>query len=127
MSLRDDVVLRAVHQLVEALLRAAGLRKKKDLPASEQALGDGLQSMGLPLELIARLDPASLVALVPDPSRRALVCAALAELACLRQAQGRGPDARDLRERARALAGGLDDATLPEPVQAAMDHARMTW
>lgn len=127
MSLRDDVVLRMVHQLVEALLRAAGLRRNRDLPGAEQELGDGLHAMGLPLSLIASMDAATLAGLVPDPARRALVAAALAELAEVREAQGRGDDADRLRARAAALAASLDVEALPEPVQDALGRARMPW
>lgn len=130
-SLRDDVVLRVVHQLVEALLRAAGLRKKKDLPAAEQALGDGLGALGLPLALVAGLDAGTLAGLVPDPARRALVAAALIELAELRAAAGRTDEASALHERAARLVHDLDDGldveALPEPVRSAVERARMPW
>ncbi len=125
--MRDDVLLRAIHQLVEALLRAVGLRKKKDLPAAEQALGEGLGALGLPLGLLAGLDADTLAGLVPDPARRALVAAALAELAELRLAAGRPHEASTLRERAARLADGLDVEGLPEPVQTALGRARMPW
>lgn len=123
MSLRDDVMLRAIHQLVEALLRAAGLRRKKDLPAAEQALGDGLRSLGLPLELVARVDAKTLAGLVTDPAHRALLAAALRELALLRDADGRIEEAASLRLRGEALELDVDLASLPEAVRAAVDQA----
>ncbi|OGQ17736.1 MAG: hypothetical protein A2138_14295 [Deltaproteobacteria bacterium RBG_16_71_12] len=127
MSLRDDVVLRVVHQLIEALLRAAGLRRKKDLPAAEQALGDGLGAMGLPLQLVASVDADTLASLVPDPTRRALLSAVLAELAELREAQGRAAEAEALRARAVSLADALDAAALAEPVREVLERARIPW
>lgn len=127
MSLRDDVLMRSIHQLVEALLRAVGLRKKQDLPAAEQALGEGLSSLGLPLELLARVEVATLRSLVADPTRRALLAGALTELAALRDAQGRAGDALALRERAAALLDDVDPASLPEPVRDALTRARMPW
>lgn len=127
MSLRDDVLMRSIHQLVEALLRAVGLRKKKDLPAAEQALGEGLSSLGLPLELVARVDAATLRSLVADPTRRALLAGALAELSALREDQGRAADAQGLRERAAILLEEVDPASLPEPVRDALTRARMPW
>jgi hypothetical protein len=126
-SLRDDVMMRSIHQLVEALLRAVGLRRKKDLPAAEQALGEGLSSLGLPLELLARVDVATLRSLVADPTRRALLAGTLSELSALRDAQGRVSDALALRERAAALLDDVDPASLPEPVQDALTRARMPW
>lgn len=127
MSLRDDVLMRSIHQLVEALLRAVGLRKKKDLPAAEQALGEGLSSLGLPLELVVRVDAATLRSLVADPTRRALLAGALAELSALREDQGRTADAQGLRERAAILLEEVDPASLPEPVRDALTRARMPW
>lgn len=126
-SLRDDVLMRSIHQLVETLLRAVGLRKKKDLPAAEQALGEGLSSLGLPLELVARVDAATLRSLVADPTRRALLAGALAELSALREAQGRAAEALGLRERAAILLDEVDPASLPEPVRDALTRARMPW
>jgi hypothetical protein len=102
-SLRDDVVLRAVHQLVEALLRAAGLRKKKDLPAAEEAIGDGLRGLGLSLELVRRVDADTLQMLLPDPDRRAAVRDALLELARCRRDAGDEDDAPRLEHTAHAL------------------------
>lgn len=122
MSLRDDVVLRAIHQLIEALLRAAGLRRKKDLPAAEQALGDGLRSLGLPLELVARVDATTLAGLVTDPAHRVLLAAALRELALLRDAEGRLEEAINLRLRSEALEAGVELASLPEAVRAAVSQ-----
>lgn len=122
MSLHDDVILRALTQLVEALLRAAGLRRRKDLPAAEQALGEGLRSLGLPLELLGRMDPATLTSLVPEPAKRALLAAALVELARLREVAGRVDEADELRDRAEVLDASIDMATLPELVRAARER-----
>jgi hypothetical protein len=117
LSLRDDVLLRAIHQLVEALLRAAGLRRKKDIPGAEQALGEGLNALGLPLELVARLDDSTLRNLLPDEERRALVGAALIELAQLR-------DDDALEETGRALINDIDDDALPDEVRLILSSRR---
>lgn len=106
MGLRDDVILRMVSQLVEALLRAAGLRKKKDLPAAEQAIGDGLVSLGLPLDVITRLDATTLAGMLGD--KRPLVGAALRELALVREVAGELDEADRLHDTAERLLAGAD-------------------
>lgn len=107
MSLRDDVVLRVIHQLVEALLRAVGLRKKRDFAGAEQAIGDGLTGLGLSLDVITRLDPDTLVALLGD--KRALVAVALIELGNVRAAEGRAEEGARLREVGTLLLERADD------------------
>jgi hypothetical protein len=128
-SLRDDVVLRVIHQLVEALLRAIGLRKKRDFPGAEQAIGDGLTGLGLSLEVITRLDAATLTSLLGD--KRALVGVALLELANVRAAEGKLDDVARFREVGARL---LDGAEVPDELRALKpllsttpEDARMSW
>lgn len=131
MSLRDDVVLRVIHQLVEALLRAMNLRRKKELPAAEQAIGEGLVTLGLSLDVITRLDGATLANVLGE--KRPLVAAALLELAAVRQAQGDEAAA----DRHRAVAAQLLDAgdDVPHELEAVLksllssspEDARMPW
>lgn len=127
MSLRDDVILRVIHQLVEALLRAVGLRKKRDFSGAEQAIGDGLTGLGLSLDVITRLDPETLVALLGD--KRALVGVALLELANVRADEGRGEDAARFREVGTLLLEAADD--VPEELKPLLsttpEDARMPW
>ena len=126
-SIRDDVVLRAIHQLIEALLRAAGLRRKKDLGEAQQAVGDGLTSLGLSIDMITRLD-AQTLAHVVGPDRRALVGAALLELAAIRAAEGDALAAERCRTSGEGL---LDGADIPDELRAVLpkdgEDARMTW
>lgn len=117
MSLRDDVVLRVVHQLVEALLRAAGLRRKKDLPAASEAVGDGLRGLGLSPELLARLDGAALRSMIADPARRAMVAAALDELALQQRAVGEIAAAERLEDASAALLDDVDWSAVPPEVR----------
>lgn len=117
MSLRDDVVLRVVHQLVEALLRAAGLRRKKDLPAASEAVGDGLRGLGLSLDLLTRLDGPSLRGMIADPARRAMVAAALAELALGKRAEGDAATAESLEDAAADLVEDIDWAEVPMEIR----------
>ena len=128
MSLRDDVVLRVIHQLVEALLRAAGLRRKQELPAAEAAIGEGLSGLGLSLDVITRLDAASLAAVLGDPAKRALVGAALLELARVRADQGDLGAAAVLRTTSSYLLEGI---SVPEELSTVLsptaEDARMGW
>ena len=128
-SLRDDILMRVIHQLVEALLRAAGLRKKKDLPAAEEALGEGLQSLGLSLALIKSVPSATLKALVQDPTRRALLGAALCELAAIARDRGDEPGADQLDHTASDLFDDIDVSKLPDEVKDALpaDMRESTW
>ena len=112
-SLRDDVVLRAIHKLVAALLRAAGLRQKKDIPGAEQSLGDGLGAIGLPLTLLTTLDSTTLRGLIPDDERRALIGAALVELGQLRNDSA-------LEEKGNTILDDIDVESLPDDVRAAV-------
>jgi hypothetical protein len=125
-SLRDDVVLRVIHQLVEALLRAVGMRKKRDFPGAEQAIGDGLTGLGLSLDVITRLDADTLVSLLGE--KRALVGAALVELAQVRAAEGRVDDAARLGAMGERL---LDGADVPDELKPLLsttpEDARMPW
>jgi hypothetical protein len=116
-SLRDDVILRVIHQLVEALLKAAGLRKKKDLPAAEEALGEGLKSLGLTLDLVGRMPAGTLRGLVADPTRRALLASALCELAAVARERGEEEKADRLDDTATDLVIDVDVAALPEEVR----------
>ena len=115
-----------IHQLVEALLRAVGLRKKRDLPGAEQAIGDGLTGLGLSLNVITRLDAATLTSLLGD--KRALVGAALLELACVRDDEGKRDEAARFREVGARL---LDGAEVPDELKAVLsthaEDARMPW
>lgn len=128
MSLRDDVVLRVIRQLVEALLKATGLRRKREFPAAEQAIGEGLTGLGLSLEVITRLDAATLATVLGDPAKRALVGAALLELARVRAEQGDLASAATLRSTSSQLLEGirvpkeLRDVLAPTP-----EDARMGW
>jgi len=118
MSIRDDVILRVIYELVEALLRAVGLRRKNDLAGAEQALGDGLRRLGLSLELIETLDAKSLSMLVADPARRACVALALRERAAALSSDGISSDRADaLLARADALLVDLDLTQIPHEVR----------
>lgn len=116
--LRDDVILRQIRQLVEALLRAAHLRREKDTPAAEETVDDIIEdASGLSLELLRAVTPATLLDLlspagVLPPSRALAIGLALAEKASLREAE-REP----WRSHARAL---LEAAGVPE-VERALD------
>ncbi len=126
MSLRDDVVLRVIHQLVEALLRAAGLRKKRDFAGAEQAIGDGLTGLGLSLDVITRLNATTLANLLGD--KRALVSAALLELANVRAAEGNVDDATRFRDvGARLLEGAEVPDELKPLLSTTPEDARMPW
>lgn len=126
MSLRDDVVLRVIHQLVEALLRAVGLRRKRDFSGAEQAIGDGLTGLGLSLDVITRLDATTLASLLGD--KRALVGAALLELANVRGAEGKLDDATRFHDVGARL---LDGADVPDELKPLLsttaEDARMPW
>jgi hypothetical protein len=125
-SLRDDVVLRVNHQLVEALLRAMNLRKKRDFAGAQQAIGDGLTGLGLSLDVITRLDADTLVSLLGD--KRALVGAALVQLAHVRAAEGNVDETTRFREVAARL---LDGADVPDELKPLLsttaEDARMPW
>jgi hypothetical protein len=116
-SLRDDVVLRMIHQLVEALLNAAGLRKKKDLPAAEEALGEGIKTLGLTLDLIKSVPSSTLKGLVKDDTRRAMLGTALCELAAIARARGDDDDADRLDDCATDLFLDVNVKTLPPEVR----------
>lgn len=128
MSLRDDVVLRVIHQLVEALLRAVGLRKKRDFAGAEQAIGDGLTGLGLSLDVITRLDGQTLATLLGD--KRVLVGAALLELARVRRDAGVVDEAARLHAVAMALLDGAG-ASVPDELKPLLsttpEDARMPW
>ena len=128
MSLRDDVIFRVIHQLIEALAKAAGLRRKNEHAAAAQAIADGLSSMGLSLEVLARIDADSLVTLLGDPPKRALVAAALLELARVRAAEGDVAASTMLRATSSRLLEGI---VVPDLLREALAHtpedARMGW
>ena len=128
MSLRDDVVLRVIHQLVEALLRAARLRRKQELPAAEEAISDGLTGLGLSLDVITRLDGTTLATVLGDPAKRALVGAALLELARVRADAGDLDGAHALATTSTRLLDGIAvPAELSEVLSRTPEDARMTW
>jgi hypothetical protein len=116
-SLRDDVLMRMISQLVDALMKAVGLRKKKDLPAAEQAIGDGLKHLGLSLELVRRMPSSTLAGVVTDPVRRALVAASLCELAIVARSKGDLDEADQLDDTASDLFAGIDPHELPDEVK----------
>jgi hypothetical protein len=126
--LRDDVVLRVIRQLVEALLRAAGLRRRRELPAAQDAIGEGLAGLGLSLDVITRLDAFTLAGVLGDPTKCAVVAAALLELARVRDAEGDVRASSRLRATCTQL---LEGVSVPRELHEALaptdEDARMGW
>ncbi len=117
MSLNDDIMFRALNQLVAGLLRAVGLRKKEDLPAAEEALAEGLKSLGLTLDLAKTMQASMMRDLVKDPVRRALLGSTLCELAQIALQRGDEAAADRLDDAATELFMDVDVAQLPEQVR----------
>jgi hypothetical protein len=115
MSFRDDILIRAIKALVEGLLRAAGLRKKQDLPAANQTLEEALKTVGLSVHLLRSLDEATLRSAFPDDTRRAVMAHALLELCAQRRADlgDDDDDALRLEARAQSLLQDIDESAVP--------------
>ena len=109
MSLRDDVIFRVVHQMIEALLRVAGLRRKKDMPAALKATGELLEDqLGLSARVVDALEPSSLVDVLSpggelDVQKAALLALVLETRAGLFEDMGDEPAARAALHKAAVL------------------------
>ena len=120
--IRNDLIMRMVQQLVEVLLRAAGLRRKKDLQGAQDAVGDGLGSLGVSLALLRSLSPDTLRSMLSDPIKVALVSASCEELARIARAHGNEIDANIYDALALDLLAGVDEDKLPPEARDLLDR-----
>ena len=108
MVLQDDIITRAVKQLVRGLLRAVGFRKQKDFPAARQELDELYTSLGLDAGLLRRVTGPTVRMMVTrggefDPALANAVADLLDEDAALHRDEGDAVAASVLEENARAL------------------------
>lgn len=120
--IRNDLIMRLVQQIVEVLLRAAGLRRKKDVQGAEDAVGDGLSSLGVSLALLRSLSPETLRSMLADPIKIALVSASCEELARIARARGNAMDADVYESLALQLLDGMDEEKLPREARELLDR-----
>src|ERR1043166_7849443 len=117
----DDYILRAVKQLAAAIARIAGLNDQaaheKALAAADQAWGDLL---GIPPDLAASIDSATLAGMLREPAKIRLAARLLHEQARALAAQG-DPVRAQLRYR-RAMELLLEARAL-DPSEPAADAA----
>lgn len=109
MGFRDDVILRMIRQLVEAILRLRRVRREQGDEAAAEAAGDLVEALyGLPRALVSAASPDTLVSLLSpggalDVGRAHGLGHLLVEEAALRAAAGDD----DAAERARAIGAAL--------------------
>ena len=125
--LRDDVLMRQIRKLVEALLAAARHRREKDQPRAESTVDDVIESeLGLSVALLEAVAPSTLLDLV-SPGGALDVERALA-LGLLLAEKAAATGAERWREKARALLerAGADDVERlldDEDARLALAHA----
>lgn len=109
--LRDDLLMRQIRKMMDAILRAVKLTRAKDIPAAEQTLDDMLENaLGLSPAMVRSLDAHTLLEMLSpagevDRERVTALGLVLAQ-------QARIGASRELRDKALALleAAGVDEA-----------------
>lgn len=109
--LRDDMLMRQIRKMMDAILRAVKLKRAKDLPAAEQTLDDMLQgALGLSPAMVRALDANTLLGMLSPAGE--LDRERATALGLVLAAQARVVESREVRDKALAVleAAGLDDA-----------------
>ena len=122
--IREDFIMRLIRQLVEALARIAGFRKRGEYDRALQEVEHAWEELGVPRELVLATDRETLVSLLREPAKQRVAAELLAEEAHVVQAKGDPLHAAALRRRAVELfaaaresdpsAGADDDASIAE-------------
>jgi hypothetical protein len=102
---RRDYIQRMVERLAEALARIAGLRAQKDLDGAEREVAEAYRVLNVDPTFLS-LDARSLIALVGDPDRLAMLARLLEEEAAVCEARGDEAGARRKRVLAAELSSG---------------------
>ena len=109
MGFRDDVILRMIRQLVEALLNLRRVRRERGDAVALDEVDDVIQRYaGVPAALVAAATPDTLLALLSpagqlDVERALGLARILDEQAALHAAVGDAPAAAAVADKARAL------------------------
>ncbi len=123
--LTQDYILRAIAQLLEALLRVRGLKKERQYEQALAELYDQAQAtFGVPLDDLFQVAPEALPMVLGgarlEPERAALLGRYFTEAADLLELKGEPESADRRRERALSLFS-LGDAAVLEPHAEALD------
>jgi len=104
-SARDDYLMRMIAEMVQALMRVAGLKREGKLDEALDALRDAYgELLGPAAELAPRLDPATAAQVVGNAERIRAWAQLLGEEAEVRRLRGEDSAADALRVRALELA-----------------------
>lgn len=107
MPTRDDYLLRMIEQAFEVLRRILRHSTEMEVPEALREVDAALREiLGPQADVLARLDPATAVPLLADPSRAALWARLLAERAALLRRAGDDAGAQATSRRAREIAEG---------------------
>lgn len=101
--IREDYIIRLIRQLVEALARIAGFRKRGEYERAMQEVGRAWDELGVPRELLLATDRDTAVSLVREPAKARVAAQLLAEEAYVMHAKGDPLNAAALRRRAIEL------------------------
>jgi hypothetical protein len=104
MLIDRDLIMRQLRFLQELLRRALKLQAEQELPAALDALRDGYrQALGIPYEMLSRVDVGSARLLLGTPERRGAYAELLRAEAGVLRAQGDEDAAAGLERRAAEL------------------------
>lgn len=121
---QDDYLIRLIRQMVQTILRIAGLRQGGEFEEAQSVIDHATgMLLGPAADTLTLLDPATAAQVVGDPDRVIAWAGLLLEQARLHQVQGDLPAAENARERALALAReavrrGVSD---PDPAAALVE------
>lgn len=115
MPVRDDYLLRMVEQVFQLLRRIVRRQSELELPAALAEVGESIRAvLGPAAEVAERLDAATAVPLIADPTRAVLWARLLAARAEL-LAEAGDPAAAAAGRRAREVAGAARDLARTGP------------
>ena len=103
--LRDDYLMRLIHQLAQFLARIAGFNRRREYQSALDEARRAWDELDIPHELVDRLDGAALADLLRDPAKMRAAAELLAEEAVALAATGDPLHAAHRRKRAYQLYG----------------------
>lgn len=99
-----DLIMRQLRFLQQLLRRALKLQQEQDLPSALDTLHGGYrEALGIPHDLLSRVDPGSARILLSTPERRSAYAELLRAEAEIRRLQGDPLLAERLEQRAQAV------------------------
>jgi hypothetical protein len=108
--IREDYIMRLIRQLIDAIARIAGFRKRGEYDRALQEVARAWDDLGVPRELVLATDRETLLSLLREPAKQRIAAELLAEEAHVVQAKGDPLHAAALRRRAIELFASARDA-----------------